>query len=40
VHEYFDVDLPLVWHIVGSELPLLKSRLKEVSQLLPEDVGE
>ena len=27
VHEYFDVDLELVWEIVRAELPVLKAQL-------------
>ena len=35
VHEYFDVDLELVWEIVRGELPNLKAQL----QRLRADVG-
>ena len=28
VHEYFDVDLELVWEIIRAELPVLKAQLR------------
>lgn len=34
VHEYFDVDLELVWEIVCVELPALKPLLRVVSRSL------
>ena len=30
VHEYFGVDLAIVWHIAQNDLPLLEHRLKEI----------
>ncbi len=36
IHEYFDVDLDIIWFIVGNELATLKSK---VEKLLNEEVG-
>lgn len=30
VHEYFGVDLKIVWHIIKEELPALKEKMKLV----------
>jgi uncharacterized protein with HEPN domain len=32
IHEYFGVDLALVWDVVESELPTLRPRLEELVQ--------
>ena len=37
VHEYFDVDLEIVWEIVVTELPVLAAQLQRV---LSEDVSD
>jgi uncharacterized protein with HEPN domain len=29
-HEYFDISLSIVWHIVMKELPTLEDQLKEI----------
>ncbi len=34
IHEYFGVDLALVWDVVERELPDLRPRLEELSQRL------
>lgn len=34
VHEYFDVDIDLVWEIVDSELPTLESQLSRAAGAL------
>ena len=31
VHEYFRIDLKLVWKIVEKELPLLKKQIKKIN---------
>jgi uncharacterized protein with HEPN domain len=36
IHEYFGVDLALVWDVVERELPGLRSRLESLSQRLAE----
>jgi len=33
VHEYFDVDLDLVWAIVHTELPPLKAQLRAMQDV-------
>jgi len=30
VHEYFDIDLSIVWHIVQHELPILEGQMKKI----------
>jgi uncharacterized protein with HEPN domain len=34
IHEYFGVDLALVWDVVERELPVLRPRLEELSERL------
>jgi uncharacterized protein with HEPN domain len=34
IHEYFGVDLTLVWDVVERELPALRPRLEQMSQRL------
>ena len=34
IHEYFGVDLALVWDVVERELPLLRPRLEKLSRRL------
>jgi len=29
-HEYFDISLSIVWHIVTEELPILEEQMKEI----------
>ena len=30
VHDYFGLDLEMIWHIVTSDLPELKNKIKEI----------
>ncbi len=41
IHEYFGVDLNLVWDVVERELPTLRPQLEKLSERLigPEDSG-
>jgi uncharacterized protein with HEPN domain len=39
IHEYFGVDLALVWDVVERELPVLRPQLEELSQRLADDSG-
>ena len=39
IHDYFGVDLDLVWAVSTSLLPPLKGRLEEIAQDLPDDLG-
>jgi uncharacterized protein with HEPN domain len=39
IHEYFGVDLDLVWDVVERELPVLRPRLEKISQRLADDAG-
>jgi uncharacterized protein with HEPN domain len=34
IHEYFGVDLALVWDVVERELPVLRPQLEKLSQRL------
>ena len=34
VHEYFSVDLQIVWHIIQEDIPLLTKALKKLRQAL------
>lgn len=34
IHEYFGVDLALVWDVVENELPVLRPKLQELNQRL------
>ncbi len=34
IHEYFGVDLHIVWEIVTEEIPLLESQLEKILQFL------
>lgn len=34
IHEYFGVDLDIVWHTITSELPELRSELERVQEEL------
>lgn len=40
IHEYFGVDLALVWDVVERELPVLRSQLEELSQRLTDGPGD
>jgi len=31
-HEYFDISLSIVWHLVMKELPTLEDQMKEISE--------
>ena len=37
IHDYFGVDVDLVWEVSTSLLPPLKSRLEEIAKNLPDD---
>ncbi len=37
IHEYFGVDLALVWDVVERELPLLRPQIEALIQRLPAD---
>jgi uncharacterized protein with HEPN domain len=39
IHEYFGVDLALVWDVVERELPVLRPRLSELAERLSRDAG-
>ena len=39
IHEYFGVDLALVWNVVERELPVLRPQLEKLSQRLAIDSG-
>lgn len=39
IHDYFGVDLDLVWAVLTSLLPPLKGRLEEIAKNLPDDPG-
>ncbi len=39
IHEYFGVDLVLVWDVVECELPTLRVQLEKLSQRLADDSG-
>lgn len=39
IHDYFGVDLDLVWAVSTSLLPALKGRLEEIAKDLPDDPG-
>jgi uncharacterized protein with HEPN domain len=39
IHEYFGVDLALVWDVVERELPVLRPQLEKLSQRLADDAG-
>jgi uncharacterized protein with HEPN domain len=39
VHEYFGVDLALVWDVVERELPALRPQLEKLSQILEDDAS-
>ncbi len=39
IHEYFGVDLALVWDVVERELPTLRPQLEELSQRLADDAS-
>ena len=32
IHEYFGIDLEIVWSVIGEELPLLLDAVKEISR--------
>lgn len=38
IHDYFGVDLNLVWDVVERELPTLRPRLEKLREHLPGDV--
>jgi uncharacterized protein with HEPN domain len=37
IHDYFGVDLNLVWDVVERELPILRPRLEKLGERLAED---
>jgi uncharacterized protein with HEPN domain len=39
IHEYFGVDLALVWDVVERELPVLRLQLEELSHRLEAGLG-
>lgn len=39
IHEYFGVDLVLVWDVVERELPVLRPQLEKLSQRLVDDTS-
>jgi uncharacterized protein with HEPN domain len=39
IHEYFGVDLTLVWDVVESQLPVLRPQLEKLSQRLADDAS-
>jgi uncharacterized protein with HEPN domain len=39
IHEYFGVDLALVWDVVERELPVLRPRLEKLSERLADDAS-
>jgi uncharacterized protein with HEPN domain len=36
VHDYFNLDLVIIWKIINEELPLLKQSLLEIQPTLPD----
>jgi uncharacterized protein with HEPN domain len=39
IHEYFGVELGLVWDVIESELPTLRPQLERLSKRLDEEAG-
>lgn len=39
IHDYFGVDLNLVWDVVERELPILRPRLEKLSERLADDAS-
>ena len=39
IHDYFGVDLNLVWDVVERELPTLRRRLEKLSERLADERG-
>lgn len=39
IHEYFGVELGLVWDVVEDELPVLRPQLERLSKRLEEEAG-
>jgi uncharacterized protein with HEPN domain len=39
IHEYFGVDLALVWDVVERELPVLRPQLARLAERLAQDAG-
>lgn len=39
IHDYFGVDLNLVWGVVERELPILRPRLEKLGDRLAEGTG-
>jgi uncharacterized protein with HEPN domain len=39
IHEYFGVDLALVWDVVDRELPVLRPHLADLADRLSRDAG-
>lgn len=37
IHEYFGVELGLVWDVVEDELPVLRPQLEELSERLADN---
>jgi uncharacterized protein with HEPN domain len=38
IHDYFGVDLNLVWDVVERELPILRPRLEKLGEGMAEDI--
>jgi len=36
IHEYFGIDLPMVWNVIKNELPSFKNELERISASLKE----
>jgi uncharacterized protein with HEPN domain len=32
IHEYFGVDLEIIWYIIERDLPMLKEQMKQISE--------
>jgi len=37
IHEYFGTDLPVVWNVIGNDLPPFKKELEQIRKKLVED---
>lgn len=40
IHEYFGVDLTLVWDVVERQLPVLRPQLEKLNQRLENDASK
>lgn len=38
VHQYFQIDLDIMWHVIISDLPKLKARVQELANELEREV--